>query len=87
MADCIGFPQFSCALLQMRYSIGENGRGHILKGGGGGGEKSDRKGKRDEKKKGERGWGSVRDNSRTSGTTKKKQILKKFSFHGKIHVQ
>ena len=29
MADCIGtgFPQFPCALVQMRYSIGENGCG------------------------------------------------------------
>ena len=35
MADCIGtgFPQFFCALVQMRYSIGENGCDHILKGG------------------------------------------------------
>ena len=35
MADCIGtgFPQFPCALVQMRYSIGENGCGHILMGG------------------------------------------------------
>ena len=34
MADCIGtgFPQFPCALVQMRYSIGENGCGHILTG-------------------------------------------------------
>ena len=35
MADCIGtgFPQFPCALVQMRYSIGENGCGHIFMGG------------------------------------------------------
>ena len=26
------FPQFPCALVQMRYSIGENGCGHILMG-------------------------------------------------------
>ena len=35
IVDCIsitGFPQFSCALVQMRYTIGENGCGHILKG-------------------------------------------------------
>ena len=40
MADCIdaGFPPFSCALVQMRYSIGENGCGHILKGGTFGGK-------------------------------------------------
>ena len=32
MADCIGtgFPQFSCPLVQMRYSIGENGCSHIF---------------------------------------------------------
>ena len=37
MADCIdtGFPQFPCALVQMRYSIGENGwRSHSHGGGG-----------------------------------------------------
>ena len=36
MAECIGtgFPQFPCALVQMRYSIGENGCGHILMGEG-----------------------------------------------------
>ena len=40
MADCIGtgFPQFPCALVQMRYSIGENGCGHILMGGNSGGK-------------------------------------------------
>ena len=34
MADSIGtdFPQFPCALMQMRYSIGVNGCGHILMG-------------------------------------------------------
>ena len=47
MADCIGtgFLQFPCPLVQMRYSIGENGCGHILMGGGGnsgGKEGSDR---------------------------------------------
>ena len=38
MADCIGtgFPQFPCALVQMRYSIGENGCGHIVSWGVGG---------------------------------------------------
>ena len=37
MADCIGtgFPQFPCVLVQIQYSIGENGCGHILRGGGG----------------------------------------------------
>ena len=41
MTDCIGtgFPQFSCALVQMRYSIGKNGCGHILKRGTSGGKK------------------------------------------------
>ena len=41
MADYIGtgFPQFFCALVQMRYSIGENRCGHILGGGGGAGGK------------------------------------------------
>ena len=41
MADCIGtgFPQLSCVLVHMRYSIGENGCGHILKGAGGSGGK------------------------------------------------
>ena len=40
MADCVGtgFPQFPCALVQMRYSIGENGCGHILMGGNSGGK-------------------------------------------------
>ena len=39
LANCIGtgLPQFSCALVQMRYSIGENGCGYILMGGGVGG--------------------------------------------------
>ena len=35
--DCFntGFPQFPSPLLQMRYTaLGENGYGHILKGGG-----------------------------------------------------
>ena len=34
MADCmgIGFPQFPCALVRMRYSIEENGCGPILMG-------------------------------------------------------
>ena len=33
MAECIGtgLPQFSCALVQMRYRIGDNGCGKILK--------------------------------------------------------
>ena len=38
MADCIGtgypqYPKFPCALVQIRYSLGENGCGHILMGG------------------------------------------------------
>ena len=37
MADCIGtgFPQFPYALVQMRYSIGENGYGSYSHGAGG----------------------------------------------------
>ena len=33
MADYFStdFPQFSCALVEMRYSIGENSCGHVLK--------------------------------------------------------
>ena len=64
---CIGtgFPQFSCALVQMRYSIRENSCGHILKGGTSGG-KSERKGKR--------GLEYVKGNSRTGGNTNKKNI-------------
>ena len=60
MADYIGtgFPQFFCALVQMRYSIGENRCGHIL-GGGGGLWREDSEGKGDGKKggKGKRGCG------------------------------
>ena len=46
MADCIGtgFPQFSCALVQMRYSIEENGGGEILKGETSGGKEMKKKG-------------------------------------------
>ena len=49
MADCIGtgFPQFSCALVQMRYSIGENDYSLILKGGTSGRGDSEEKGKRE----------------------------------------
>ena len=62
MADYIGtgFPQFSCALVQMRYSIGENSdSSHILKGEGGGlwREDYEGKGKREERRKGEMGVG------------------------------
>ena len=49
MADCVGagFPQFPCALVQMRYSIGENGYGQILMGD----NSSDKKGKAEERGK------------------------------------
>ena len=62
MAECIGtgFPQFSCAFVQMRYSIGENGCGYILKGGISGGKTVKGRGRREERKKGrkeERGNG------------------------------
>ena len=41
MIDCIGigFAQFSSALVQMRYSIRENGCGYILTGAASGGKK------------------------------------------------
>ena len=57
MADCIGtgFPQFPCALVLMRYSIGENGCGHILMGDNSGGkEGSDRGQGREEGEKGKK---------------------------------
>ena len=79
MANCIGtgFLQFSCALVQMRYSIGENSCGHVIRGGGGFWQKdSDGKGIREQRRKGEkgkRGWGYVKGNSRTGGTTNKKK--------------
>ena len=54
----LGFPQFARALVQMRYSIGENGCGHILMGGNSGGKEGRdmgiRKGRR---RKGEKGGG------------------------------
>ena len=55
MADCIGigFPQFPCALMQMRFSIGENGCCHILKGGNSGGKEG--KEKKQERRKGRGG--------------------------------
>ena len=51
-----GFPQFPCALVQMRYSIGENGCGDILMGGNSGGKEvtGHKKGKAE--KRGKR-WG------------------------------
>ena len=40
MAECIGtgFPQFPCALMQIRYSMEENSCDHILMGGNSGGK-------------------------------------------------
>ena len=60
MADCIGtgFPQFPRALVQMRYSIGKNGCGHILMGGYTGGKEGSDKGMRKRRRrKGEKGGG------------------------------
>ena len=60
MADCIGkgFLQFPCALVQIRYSIGENVCGHILKGDLWRKE-SELKTKRDKKRKWENGGGGM----------------------------
>ena len=75
MADIIGtgFPQFSCALVQMRYSIGENGCGHILKRGRG--ARVERQGKGGRGDTGE--WRFVKGNSRTGGNTNKNNTLSK----------
>ena len=86
MADFIGtgFPQFPCALVQMRYSIGENGCGHILIGGNSGGKEGRwlwrwgrkwrkwqgiRKGRR---RKGERVGDMLKASYHTGGNTNKK---------------
>ena len=66
MANCIdtGFPQFSCALVQKRYSTGENGCGHIRKGADlwrEDGETGQKEGNRN------RRWGYVKGNSRIGG--------------------
>ena len=77
MADCIGtgFLQFSCILVQMRYSIGEHGCGHIFKGGtlAGRQRKKGESGKK-EKKGNEGGDINIKGNSLTGGTTNKKRI-------------
>ena len=74
--DCIGtgFPQFPCALVQMRYSIGENGCGDILMGVTLAVRKEvtgDKKGKA--KKRGKT-WGihMYKASSHTSGNTNKR---------------
>ena len=77
MADFIGtgFPQFSCALVQIRYSIEENGYGHILRGGGLWREDGERKEKRKNKEERRNGGGGyVKGNSRTGRITNKKNI-------------
>ena len=60
MADCIGtgFPQFPCALVQMRYSIGQNGCGHIFMGGNFGGKEVRGNKERKAEERGKR-WGNV----------------------------
>ena len=101
MADCIGtgFPQFSCALVQMRYSIGENNYDHILKGGGGGGGggggrgaagkkvKEMGNGKKEAKRK--RGWAvAVQVEPRIKQNKKQKflfQIRASFTVHIVLH--
>ena len=77
MADCIGtgFLQFSCALVQIRFSIGENSCSHILKRGTSGGKTAKKRGNWKEGGKGKQRWGYVKDNSRTGGTTNKKNIF------------
>ena len=75
MADCIGtgFPQFPCALVQMRYSIGENGCGHILMGGNSGGkEGSDREKETEGGGKGKRVRDMYKASCYTGGNTNKK---------------
>ena len=69
MADCIGigFPQFSCVLVQMRYSIGENGCGHILKGRTADGKTVKKRINGKKRGEGKRGWEYVEGNSRTGG--------------------
>ena len=62
MTDYVGTgrTQFSCALVQMRYSIEENNCGHILGAVGGGGALAGtewKKGKSEESRKGEKGVG------------------------------
>ena len=61
MSNCIdtGFPQFSCALVQKRYSTGENGCGHIRKGADLWREDGGRKGKREKKKESGTGGGDM----------------------------
>ena len=72
MADCIStvFPQFPRALVQMRYSIGEYGCGHILKEGNSGGtkvnEKRDKREERERKGKAE-GRGKRREGKKGMG--------------------
>ena len=76
MADCIGtgFPQFFCALVQIRYSIVHNGCGHILKGGSLAGRKW-KNGKKMKRAKGKRRWGCIKGNSHTGETTSKKKLF------------
>ena len=77
MANFIGtdFPQLSCALVQMRYSIGENDCGHVLKGGTSGGKKMKERGNGKKEGKEKRGWGYVEGSSRTGGTMSKQKKL------------
>ena len=76
MADCIGtgFPQFPCALVQMRYSIRENGCGHIFSWGVTLAVKKkvtgDKKGRR---RKGEKGEGMYKASCHIGGNTNKKK--------------
>ena len=51
-----GFPQFPCALVQMRYSIEENSCCHFLKGGKTSGGKTPK----ERRKREERGGGCVK---------------------------
>ena len=69
----------------MRYSIGENSCGHILKGGGtSGGKTVMERGNGKKGGKGKREWRYVKGNSRTGRTTnlkKNKKIQHKIEFH------
>ena len=77
MADCIdtGFLQFSCTLVQVRYSITENGCGHILKAETSSGKKVRERGNWEKCVKGKRGWGYLKGNSGTGGITNKKKYF------------
>ena len=72
MADCIGtgFLQFPCALVQMWYNIGENGRGHTFMGGNSGGKEEvigDTEGKAEER--GKKARDMYKANCHTGGNT------------------